>query len=135
MIIWNKMYTGGKSGSTLIQSKTCIYYLEEKRQRSESNDSDQSNVDHLPQKQEVSKKHKSFESVPSYDISIGHGKEPASGRSYQKKGIPSESESSLPTKRKGAQKGNCSVLIKSSFYYNYYNFTHSIFPQVDAILK
>ena len=107
----------------------------EKRQRSESNNSDQSDEDHLSQKQEVSKKHKSFESVPSYDISIGHGKEPASGRSYQKKGIPSESEFSLPTKRKGAQKGKYSVLIKTSFYYNYYNYTHSIFPQVDTFLK
>ena len=104
-----------------------------RRQRSESSDSDQSDEDHLLQKQKVFKKHKLFESS-SYDISIGRGKEPASGRSYRKKGIPSESESSLPTKRKGAQKGNCRVLIKTSFYYNYYNYIHSIFPQVDSIL-
>ena len=69
----------------------------EKRQRSESNDSNQSYEDHLPQKQELSKKHKSFESTP-YDISIGRGKEPVSGKTYQRKGIPSECESSLPTK-------------------------------------
>ena len=71
----------------------------EKRQRSESNDSDQSDEDHLPQKQRVSKKHKSFELPPSYDISIGHGKELASGKTYQKKGVSSECESSLPIKR------------------------------------
>ena len=51
----------------------------EKRQRSESNDSNQCDEDHLPQKQKVSKKHK------SYDISIGHGKEPASGKTCQRK--------------------------------------------------
>ena len=73
----------------------------EKRQRSESADSGE---DQLPQKRGVSKKHKSFES-PSYDISIGRGKEPANGRSYQKKGILSECGSSLITKRKRVQKG------------------------------
>ena len=55
----------------------------EKKQRSESNDSDKSDEEDLPKKQEVSKKHKSFESG-SYDISIGHGKQPASGKSYQR---------------------------------------------------
>ena len=87
----------------------------EKRQRSESNHSDQSD-DHLPQKQKVSKKHKSFESTP-YDISIGPGKEPASRKAFQKKGIPLECISSLPTKRQRTHKGKCSVLIKTSFYY------------------
>ena len=94
----------------------CLLVTGEKRQRSESNDSDQSDEDHLPQKQEVSKKHKSFESTP-YDISIGHGKEPASGKTYQRKRIPSECESSLPTKRQRTHKGKCSVLIKTSFYF------------------
>ena len=51
----------------------------EKRQRSESNDSNQSDEDLLPQKQKVSKERKTFESS-SYDISIGRGKEPADGR-------------------------------------------------------
>ena len=81
-----------------------LLVTEEKRQRSENNDSDQSDEDHLPQKLGVSKKHKSYES-PSYDISIGRGKEPVSGRSYQKKGIRSECGSSLITKRKRVQKG------------------------------
>ena len=88
----------------------------EKRQRSESNDSDQSDEDHLPQKQEVSKKHKSFEPSPC-DISIGRGKEPASRKTYQRKGIPSEYKSSLPTKRQRTHNGKCSVLIKTSLYY------------------
>ena len=89
-----------------VNNVFCLYLLVigEKRQRSESNDSDQSDEDHLPQKQEVSKKHKSFEPTP-YDISIGRGKEPASGKTYQKKGIPSEYESSLPTKRQRTHKG------------------------------
>ena len=52
-----------------------------RRQRSESSDSDQSDEDCLPQKEEVSKKHKSFESS-SYDISIEHGKEPTSVKLY-----------------------------------------------------
>lgn len=42
-----------------------------KRGKSMSNDSNQSDEDHLPLKQEVSKKHKSFLPTPSYDISIG----------------------------------------------------------------
>ena len=83
----------------------------EKRQRSESNDSDQSDEDHLPQKQKVSKKHK------SYDISIGCGKEPASGKTYQRKGIPSECKSSLPIKRQRTHKGKYNILIKTSFYF------------------
>ena len=89
----------------------------EKRQRSESNDSDQSDEDLLPQKQKVSKKRKSFESVPSYDISIGCGKEPASGKTYRKKGIPSECKSSLPIKRQRTHKGKYSILIKTYFYF------------------
>ena len=52
-----------------------------KRRRSESNNSDQSDEDCLPQKQEVSKKYKSFESS-SYDVSIGYGKKPASVNLY-----------------------------------------------------
>ena len=63
----------------------------------------------------MSKKHKSFKSS-SYDISIGHGKESASGKTYQRKGIPSECKSSLPIKRKRTYKGICSKLIKTSFY-------------------
>ena len=100
-----------------VNNVFCLYLLVtgEKRQRSEINDSDQSDEDCLPQKQKVSKKHKSFEPAP-YDISIGRGKEPASGKTYQKKGIPSEYESSLPAKRKRTHKGKCSVLIKTSFY-------------------
>ena len=80
-----------------VNNVFCLYLLVigEKRQRSERNDSDQSNEDHLPRKQTVSKKHKS----PSYDISIGHGKEPPSGKTYQRKGIPSECKSSLPIKK------------------------------------
>ena len=39
------------------------------KQRSKTNNLDQSDKDHLPQKQEVSKKHKSFQSAP-FDISI-----------------------------------------------------------------
>ena len=69
-----------------VNNVFCLYLLVtgEKRQRSESNDSDQSDEDHLPQKQKVSKKHKSFESTPC-DISIGHGKKPASRSPYRRK--------------------------------------------------
>ena len=49
----------------------CLPVTGEKRERSESNDSDQSDEDRLPQKQEMFKKHKSFKPTPSYDISIG----------------------------------------------------------------
>ena len=96
-----------------VNNVFCLYLLVigENRQRSESNDSDQSDKDHLPQKQKVSKKHK------SYDISIGRGKEPVSGKTYQKKGIPSEYESSVPIKRQRTHKGKYSILIKPSFYY------------------
>ena len=80
----------------------------EKRQRSESNDSGQSDEDRLPQQRGVSKNHKSYKPA-SYDISIGCGKEPASGRSYQKKGVPSEHASSLISKRKRVQKGKWNV--------------------------
>ena len=61
-----------------VKVNFCLYLTVtgEKRQRSESNDPDQSNEDHLPPKQEVSKKHK------SYDISIGRGKEPANVKLY-----------------------------------------------------
>ena len=61
-----------------VNNVFCLYLfvIGEKRQRSESNDSDQSDEDHLPQKQKVSKKHK------SYDISIGRGKEPANVKLY-----------------------------------------------------
>ena len=99
-----------------VNNVFCLYLLVtgEKRQRSESNHSDQSDEDHLPQKQKVSKKHKLFEYSP-YDISIGRGKKPASGKAFQKKGIPLESISSLPTKRQRTHKGKCSVLIKISF--------------------
>ena len=94
----------------------CLLVTGEKRQRSESNDSDQSDEDHLPQKQKVSKKPKSFESTP-YDISIGPGKKPASRKTYERKEISSECESSLPTKRQRTHKGKCSVLIKTTFYF------------------
>ena len=101
-----------------VNNVFCLYLLVtgEKRQRSESNDSDQSDEDCLPQTQEMSKKHKSFESTP-YDISIGCGKKPANGKTYQKKGIPSKGESSLPIKRQRTHKDKCSVLIKTSFYF------------------
>ena len=39
------------------------------KQRSKTNNSDQSDKDHLPQKQELSKKYKSFQSAP-FHISI-----------------------------------------------------------------
>ena len=61
-----------------------LYVTGEKRQRSESNDSNQSDEDLLPQKLKVSKERKSFESS-SYDISIGRGKEPADGRLTKEK--------------------------------------------------
>ena len=57
-----------------------------KRGKSMSNDSNQSDEDHLPLKQEMSKKHRSFKPAPSYNISIGYGKEPTDGKNYQKKG-------------------------------------------------
>ena len=44
-----------------------------KRGKSMSNDSNQSDKDHLPLKQEMSKKYRSFKLAPSYDISIGYG--------------------------------------------------------------
>ena len=46
-------------------------------------------------------------------------KEPANGKTYQKKGIPSECVSSLATKRKMTQKGKCSVLILISLFYTH----------------
>ena len=116
------MYRKDKSVSILIQSKRYFYLClpvtgENRKKRSESNDSDQSDEDHLPLKQEVTKKHKSFKPAPSYDKSIRYGKELANRKTYQKKGIPSECVSSLATKRKMTQKGKWSVLILISLFY------------------
>ena len=120
MIIWNKKDRNNSVSIKKSKLNFELYWLVtgEKRQRSESNDSDQPDEDCLPQKQEVFKKHKSFELTPSA-IYIGRGKEPASGKTFQKKGIPLEYESSLPIKKQRTHKGKCSVLIKIFFYYIY----------------
>ena len=67
--------------------------------------------DHLPWKWKVSKKYESFELTP-YDISIGLGKESASGEKKYHQNVCLH----CLQKRK-ISKGKCSVLIKTYFIF------------------
>lgn len=80
-----------------------LLLIGDKREKVKNND--WSDADYLSRKCWLSEKHKYSDSTLPNNGFIGHGKEPANGISYLRKGIPSKGKLFLPMKRKRKQKG------------------------------
>ena len=105
-----------------MKSRVVIVYFNlpligDKRERVKNND--WSDADYLSRKCWLSEKHKLSDSTLPNNGFIGHGKEPANGRSYLRKGMLSKDKLFLPKKRKRKQKGECGVLIDTLHFMLY----------------
>ena len=87
--------------------------LEIEIKQTEDSNSDQSDSGHLSTEPQVYHEHSpaSYESVLM--ISSGHGKEPASGRPYRKKGILAKSSSSSLESGQKKHKGKFNTVQKT----------------------
>ena len=105
-----------------MKSKVVIVYINllligDKREKVKNND--WSDADYLSGKCWLSEKHKSSDSTLPNNGFIGRGKEPANGRSYLRKRMPSRDKLFLPMKRKRKQKDECGMLINTLHFMLY----------------